>query len=107
MVSKEMQMTTITVQAVVAAAQRLSPTEQFEVIQALTRVLQQRYVQSNVADNPTISLPATIRRTPPVTDLAHFAADFWPEDETADDINTYIAQHRAADRMRDVPDGEL
>jgi hypothetical protein len=95
-------MTTTTVQTVVAAAQKLSPTEQLEVIQALTRVLQQRYlgtIAPVAADTPTnaLSLPAVVRRTPPVTNLADFAADFWPEEETADDINDYIAQQRAAD----------
>ena len=58
-------MTTTTVQAVVAAAQELSPTEQLEVIQALTRVLQQQYpnapARPSVADNTTIRLPATVR----------------------------------------------
>jgi hypothetical protein len=103
-----MQMTTTTVQAVVAAAQKLSPIEQLEIIQALTHALQQRYPNANVrptvADDAAIVLPATVRRTPLVTDLRDFAADFWPEDETADYINDYIAQQRAADRMRDLPD---
>jgi hypothetical protein len=98
-------MTTTTVQTVVAAAQELSPTEQLEVIQALTRVLQQRYlgtIAPSGADTPTHALPATVRRTPPVTNLADFAADFWPEEETADDINDYIAQQRTADRAPDL-----
>jgi hypothetical protein len=105
-----MQMTTTTVQAVVAAAQQLSPSEQLEVIQALTRVLQQRFPQTtvrpSVSSEATIVLPATVRRTAPVTDLRDFAADFWPEDETADEINAYLAQQRATDRMRDMPDIE-
>lgn len=105
-------MTTTPVQAVVAAAQRLSPTEQFEVIQALTRVLQKRYVRSNADTAPvntrsTMSLPPHIRRTPPVTNPANFAADFWPEDETADEVNDFVAEQRPADRMRDIPDGDL
>ena len=102
-----MQMTTTTVQAVVAAAQQLSPTEQLEVIQALTRVLQQRYLHAEA--RPTvvddiIVLPATVRRTPPVINLRDFAGDFWPDDETADDINDYLTQQHAADRMRDIPE---
>lgn len=103
-------MTTTTVQTVVAAAQRLSLTEQFEVIQVLTRVLQQEFMRPDTpaSDNiSTISLPTSVRRTPPVTDLADFAADFWPDDETADDINNYIAQQRIADRMSDLPNGDL
>jgi hypothetical protein len=105
-----MQMTTTTVQAVVAAAQQLSPTEQLEVIQALTRVLQQRYSQAGVrpagVEEHIVVLPATVRRTPPVTDLRDFAGDFWPEDETADDINEYLAQQHSADRLRDMPDSD-
>ena len=105
-------MTTTTVQAVVNVAQQLSPTEQFEVIQTLTHVLQQRYLRSDapfIVAAPTTSLPADVRRTPPVTNLADFAADFWPEDETADDINNYLAEQRAADRTSDLPNpnGEL
>lgn len=103
-------MTTTTVQAVVTAAQQLSPIEQFEVIQALTHVLQQRYSGTETMNNidaPVISLPASVRRTPPVTNLADFAADFWPEDETADDVNNYIAQQRAADRASDFPNDEM
>jgi len=103
-------MTTTTVQAVVAAAQQLSPIEQLEVIQALTRVLQQRYpnttIRPGVADDVQSVLPIHVRRTPLVTDLRTFAADFWPEDETADEINDYLAQQRTGDRLRDVPDSD-
>jgi hypothetical protein len=101
-------MTTTTVQTVVAAAQELSPAEQLEIIQALTRVLQQRYM-ANIAQPAPVdakepTLPAGVHRTSPITSLSVFAADFWPDDETADDVNTYLAQQRAADRLRDIPD---
>jgi hypothetical protein len=109
-IEREMQVTTTTVQAVVAAAQQLSPTEQLEVIQALTRVLQQRYpnvpARTAISDEVAIFLPATVRRAPLVTDLHTFAADFWPEHETADDINNYLAQQRSADRLHDLPERE-
>ncbi len=101
-------MTTITVQTVVAAAQQLSAAEQFEVIQALTRVLQQRYVHTDIrtsfGEARIVSLPSSIRRTSPMTNLADFAADFWPEDETADDINDYLTHQHTAERTHDYPD---
>ncbi|NCC30768.1 MAG: hypothetical protein EOM24_01945 [Chloroflexia bacterium] len=105
-------MTTPTVQAVVAAAQQLSPAEQFEVVQALTRVLQQRDAGSygsgaSVAPHASRASLPSLRRTPMVTNLADFAADFWPEDETADDLNQWIAQQRAADRLSDLADGDV
>jgi len=47
-------------------------------------------------------IPASVRRSQPVTSLDQLAAEFWPEDESADDINNFIAQQRTADRMSDA-----
>ncbi|NTU85762.1 MAG: hypothetical protein HGA45_41610 [Chloroflexales bacterium] len=79
----------------IEAAQRLQPVEQLQLIQELLRGLQQGYQQ------PGDAIPSEVRRAAPVTDLADLATDFWPEDETADDINDYVARQRAADRLSD------
>ncbi|WP_129628600.1 hypothetical protein [Candidatus Oscillochloris fontis] len=84
-----------TVEQVRMAARKLSPIDQLQLIQELLRGLQEGYQQ------PSIELPPVVRHTPPVTDLAMMAADFWPEDESADAINNFIAEQRAADRMSD------
>lgn len=78
------------------ATQHLSQTEQGEIISVTTR--------PGCAHDALIILPPTIRRAPLVTDLRSFAADFWPEDETADDINDYLTQQRAADIACDISD---
>lgn len=101
-----------TVQTVVAAAQQLSPNEQFEVLEALTRLLHQQYTtvprEGMAGDSITIMSPLPpLRRTAPVTNLADFAADFWPAHETADEVNRFIATQRAADRMHDLPPEDL
>ncbi len=83
------------IEAVREAAQRLPPGEQLQLIQELLRGLQQNYKQQEPA------IPSGVRRAAPITKLADLAADFWPEDETADAINAYIAQQRAADRLSD------
>jgi hypothetical protein len=97
---------TTAVQDVLDAAQRLTPTEQLEVIAELSRLLQRQYPQARSLATPTAvgeaNIPADIRRTPPATDLAQLAGDFWPQDETADEINAFIAQQRAEDRLRDA-----
>lgn len=80
-----------TVEEVSTAARKLSPGDQFQLIQELLRGLQEGYQQ---ADD---TIPSVVRRTPPITDLADLAADFWPEDESADAINDFIARQRAAD----------
>ncbi len=82
---------TVSVEQVLQAAQRLSPAEQLELIRAISQSLLRQY-QRDSSD----AIPSHIKRTAPVTDLAQLAADFWPDDESADDINDYIAQQRQA-----------
>ena len=86
-----------TVESVLDAAQSLSPVEQLQLIQALSQGLQQRYQQIIPID----TIPPSVKRTQPVTDLSDRAVDFWPDDESAEDINTFVAQQRAADRLSD------
>ncbi len=85
-----------TVDEIREAALRLPPTQQLQLIQDILGRLQQGYPL------PPDAIPSDVRRAAPVTDVADLIADFWPEDETADDINAYVAQQRAADR-RNTP----
>lgn len=87
---------TASVERVFQAVQHLSPAEQLELIQAISQSLRRQYQQTE-AD----AIPQFVKRTAPTTDLEQLVADFWPEDESADDINAYIAQQRREDRMRD------
>jgi predicted membrane chloride channel (bestrophin family) len=88
---------TSSVERVLQVVQHLSPTEQLELIQAISQSLLHQYHQSEAN-----AIPHSIKRTLPATDLAQLAADFWPEEETADDINNYVAQQRREDRLRDL-----
>ena len=38
------------------------------------------------------------QQVPIFTDINEYAADFWPEDESADDINAFVAEQRRIDR---------
>ena len=87
---------TANVQRVFQAVEQLSPAEQLELIQVISQALLRRYQQVE-----TDAIPQYVKRTPPVTDLAQLAADFWPDDESADDINTYITEQRHKDLMRE------
>ncbi|MFM7582771.1 MAG: hypothetical protein ACKO9F_08665 [Caldilinea sp.] len=88
---------TVNVERVFQAAQQLSPAEQLELIQVISQALRR-----TVAKSEMDAIPAGVRRTTPVWDLSILAADFWPEDETVDEINAFVAQQRADDRMRDL-----
>ncbi|GAB4198621.1 MAG: hypothetical protein OHK0022_18190 [Roseiflexaceae bacterium] len=119
---------TLSVREAVAAAQQLTPNEQREVIQVLSRGLQQQLsnltlqqagenqkFQHDKSAEPTSSpagssfvipppapIPNDIRRTQPVADLSGLVAHFWPSDETADDVNSFIAEQRKQDRLSDT-----
>src|SRR5437016_288210 len=92
------------VQAVLEAATALTTPEQLELLQALADALQQNYLQRLEEKSRSFwvhkSLEELIaeQQVPVVTDISTLVADFWPEDETADDINTFIAEQRRADR---------
>jgi len=45
---------------------------------------------------------AQTQGAPVITDVRALAVDFWPEDESADDFNQFIAEQRRADRTRDA-----
>jgi len=75
------------VKTVLLAARQLSPAEQQELIGELSESLE-HHVSGKAS---------WFGQTPPVTDLTKLKADFWPADETADDINSFVAQQRAED----------
>lgn len=87
---------TVNVERVFHAAQHLTPAEQLELIQVISQSLWRKVTQSEID-----AIPANVKRTDPITDLTHLVADFWPHDETADEINAYVALQRAADRAHD------
>lgn len=87
-------------QDVVNAAVKLSPGERLELIEAVSRSLQQSYHQLEGLNGEQALEPAItnyVRRTSPVTSLKQLKADFWPDDETADDINAFVASQRQED----------
>lgn len=93
-------------QTVIEAAEQLSPSEQLELIEAVSRSLQDKYPPRQVLETmkkltPSETIPPAIKRAMPLRDLSQLKADFWPEEETADDINAFIEQQRQADLLRE------
>lgn len=84
----------------------LTPDEQLELIATVSRSLQKQFQPHQFSPDiqefaPTNFFPAGIKRTLPIQNLSQLKADFWPEDETADDINDYIEQQRRDDLLRE------
>ena len=91
---------------VIAAARALSPHDKLELLEVISRELQQSYdipEESGAFWTPrTIDDMVQTQATPVVTDIGSLAVDFWPEDESADEFNQFIAEQRRADRLRDA-----
>lgn len=86
-------------QEVLEEARQLPPLEQLELIRELSESLQSLVGEGVNSSNATN--PNQILRTKPATNLDEYAADFWPEDESLDDLDSFIRQSRAADRLSD------
>jgi hypothetical protein len=83
---------------VIRTIRALSQRDKLEILHVITHDLQQGYAlaEGTTAFWSPRSLEEliTAQNAPIIDDIALLGADFWPEDETADDINTYITQRR-------------
>jgi hypothetical protein len=91
------------VQDVLEEARQLPPHEQLVLLRALSESLQSQYpeVASQLQSGKLDKIPSSVVRTKPVVDLDEYVADFWPEDESIDELKSYIHDQRAADRLSD------
>lgn len=95
-------MVTATLQQAIEVAQRLSPREKYQLIEAVAHSL----TQTDALETRSASFLRGRRledliaeqQPPIVTDIDALGADFWPEDESADDFNNYIETQRRTDR---------
>jgi hypothetical protein len=90
-------------ETLIEAAQGLSPSEQLSLISVLSRSLRRNYQQLEATidfwEPQTLEQLVKAQQTQPVADIADLVADFWPEDELADDVIEYIYQQRQEDRL--------
>jgi hypothetical protein len=91
-------------QQVITAARALSPQDKLQLLEVISRDLQQSYTfaeESAAFWSPrSIDEIVQAQTAPVVTDIRTLAVDFWPEDESADDFNQFIAEQRRADSAR-------
>jgi hypothetical protein len=89
---------------VIAAARALSPRDKLELLEVISHDLQRSYAFAEASaafwSPRSIDEIAPAQDAPVITDIRALAVDFWPEDESADDINQFIEEQRRADRAR-------
>ncbi len=92
------------VQNIVEASRALSPLEKLEVIQELSRNLHEEYAVEALGAEfwkaPFGTDTGRAHSTPVITDIQALAVDFWPSEESADDINKFVSEQRLADSLR-------
>ena len=91
------------VEDLLEAARRLSLREQIDLIRALSASLPEhdRVQDSRSAESDQSAIPRSVKRTKPAHNLDDYQADFWPDDESVDELNQFVQQQRAADRLSD------
>jgi hypothetical protein len=100
---------TASLNSLIEAAKALSPLERLNLISAITQSLQRSYQQMLPAvdfwEPKALEYLSQAQRTQPVADIAELRAGYWPEDESADeesadDLITYIYDQRREDRLK-------
>lgn len=91
-----------TLQELIDAAQKLSPAEKLDLITAVSQSLRLVCAGTEAPDfwEPrTLEYHIQAQGTSVVAEIAELKADFWPEQETADDLINYVYQQRSEDRL--------
>ena len=92
----------VKVQALIEAAQKLPPREQLNLISRISESLWRSYRPSLLEDDfwqpQTIEELVATQRVRPVHDIRELALDFWPDEESADNIIDEIYRQRREDR---------
>jgi hypothetical protein len=89
-------------QELIEAAQKLSPVEKLDLITAVSQSLRLVYAGTEAPDfwePKTLEYHIRAQGTSVVAEIAELRADFWPEQETADDLIEYVYQQRKEDGL--------
>jgi hypothetical protein len=92
---------TANLQTLIHSAEKLTPMEQVELINAISNLLYRHYQQEPATTSfwqpQAIESIVASQQTQPVSDVSALKANFWPEDESVDDFIEYVEQQRQDD----------
>lgn len=93
-------------QQMITAVRMLPPRDKLVLLEVISHDLQQSYAfaEESAAFWSPRSLEEIVQMqaAPVVTDIQTLKVDFWPEEESADDFNQFIAERHEADRIREA-----
>jgi hypothetical protein len=85
-------------QELIEAAQKLSPREKLALIHTISGASLPSEA-SDFWEPKSLEEHIRLQGTPVVNDIAELQADFWPEEETADDLIAFVHRQRSGDRL--------
>jgi len=98
---------TVQVQRVIETVRAFPISDQIEVLQAISENLQRNNTleisSTEFWQSRSIEELARLQSAPVITDIGALAADFWPDDESADEFNNYVNERRRADHSHLLP----
>lgn len=88
---------------IINESRELTPVEQMELIAAISKLLQNTYQSLAITDDfwrpKTLDQHYNEHAAPVVENIGDFAVDFWPEAESIDEFNAYVAKQRHKSQM--------
>lgn len=94
---------TANLQALIHSAEQLTPVEQVELINAISSLLHRHYQQeiqsADFWQPQSIETIVASQQTQPLSDISALKADFWPEDESADDFIEFVEKQHKEDNL--------
>ncbi len=87
-------------QPLINTVQGLPLKDQAELIGEVLQLLQTRYGEINIRQQLEFTYEILENHHHPATDIRELKAEFWPEDESADDIIDFIYEQRKNDRLQ-------
>jgi hypothetical protein len=85
-------------QTLIEAAEELSPSEQLELINVVSRFLSYHYAIADDFWHPqTLEQLIETQQIRPVEDITALGIDFWPAEESTDDFIEFVDQQRRED----------
>ena len=93
---------TVQVQRVIETVRVFPISDQIEVLQAISENLRHSHALETSSNEfwqtRSIEELAQMQSVPVITDIGALGADVWPDDESADEFNDFVAARRRADR---------
>ncbi len=91
---------TTKIQTMIEESREMSTGERLELIREVARTLPTGHPQDYRRPG-TLEELALSQEVSPVEDLRDLAVDFWPEEESADELVEYVYRQRQEDRTQD------